>query len=138
MSSIVDYQYANSNLLSSFYNDIYEILKKHNITMVIKRKSGAEKKNTQIKKNIGLFNSFKNKKDVIICNPAISVDRVCQATLGTIALPFSSAAIVSNNYKKPTIFYDPIKWVRLDDPASSGLKIIYNKEDLYEWVKNLK
>ena len=138
MSSIVDYQYANLNLLNSFYNDIYEILKKHNITMVIKRKSGAEKKNTQIKKNIGLFNSFKNKKDVIICNPAMSVDRVCQATLGTIALPFSSAAIVSNNYKKPTIFYDPIKWVRLDDPASSGLKIIYNKEDLYEWVKNLK
>ena len=99
---------------------------------------GQKKKNTQIKKNIGLFNSFKNKKDVIICNPAMSVDRVCQATLGTIALPFSSAAIVSNNYKKPTIFYDPIKWVRLDDPASSGIKIIYNKEDLYEWAKNLK
>ncbi len=135
VSTIGDYQTQNLNLLNSFYNDIYEVLKMHNITMVIKRKN-VEKK-AELKKNASLFNSFKYKKEVMMCNPAISVDRLCQESLGTIAIPFSSAAVVSDNYKKPTIFYDPSGWIGLDDPASSGIKIIYNKEELAKWVKNL-
>ena len=61
-----------------------------------------------------------------------------QRLIEVLCVLLSLTNIVSNNYKKPTIFYDPSKWVNLDDPASSGIKIIYNKDDLSEWIENLK
>ena len=137
MSPVGDYQTQNKNWVKSFYNDIYEVLKKNDITMVIKRKKNIGKKELEIKKDTSLFNQLKSQKGVIFCNTDISVDRLCQTSLGTIGFPFTSAAIVSNNYKKPTIFFDPCKWVGLDDPASSGIKIIYNKDDLSEWIKKI-
>ena len=104
---------------------------------LLKEKKNIGKKELEIKKDTSLFNQLKSQKGVIFCNTDISVDRLCQTSLGTIGFPFTSAAIVSNNYKKPTIFFDPCKWVGLDDPASSGIKIIYNKDDLSEWIKKI-
>ena len=134
MSTMGDYQNENLNLIANFYNDILELLNKNNITMIIKRKK-IDKNDT--KKNKFLFNLLKEKNNVVFCNPDVSVESLSQQTLGTISLPFSSAAHVSTNYNKPTVFYDPTKWVNVDDPAACGIRLINSKAELSKWIANI-
>ena len=50
-------------------------------------------------------------------------------------MPFTSPAFISKIKEKPTVFYDPIKWINLKDPSAMNLEIINNREDLNNWVK---
>ena len=38
---------------------------------------------------------------------------------------------------KPSIFYDPCKWINLNDPSSLGMEVLNCKENLNKWIQIL-
>ena len=52
-------------------------------------------------------------------------------------MPFTSTAFIAKKMNKPSIFYDPSKWINLKDPSSLGIEVFNCKENLNKWTETL-
>jgi polysaccharide biosynthesis PFTS motif protein len=64
----------------------------------------------------------------------ISPRKVIERSCASVHMPFTSTALISNGIGVPVCFYDVVGRIRLDDPASNGIKIINTRNDLYNWL----
>lgn len=134
-STLADYDQENKNLLKKFYLEINEVLKKNNYYLVLKRKKKLGK--FEFKRFRKFFEDLKKDKNVIFIDEDHSVEKIINLSKASISMPFTSPACIGKILKKPSIFYDPCKWINLKDPSRMELEIINNKTDLDDWVNKL-
>ena len=134
-ATLADYDTQNKNLLQNFYEHIYEMLDKNNFFLILKRKKKLG--NIEIKRFRKFFNNFKKKNKVIFVDEDYAAEKIIKATKATISMPFTSTAFIAKKMSKPSIFYDPCKWINLKDPSSLGMEVFNCKESLNKWIETL-
>jgi len=116
-----------------FLRDIQQISAKNGFVMLWKRK-----------RKIGSFAhpwyrrfavKITKAGNVVEVNPDISAVRLIERSSVVISIPFTSTALIARALGKPTCYYDPNSFVRRDDPAAHGIKIIRGPQELDEWLK---
>ena len=73
-------------------------------------------------------------KNVISVDPDISPNRVIEASMAVISMPFTSTALIARELGKPTCYYDPTGLVQKDDRAAHGIEIIRGQKELTGWL----
>jgi polysaccharide biosynthesis PFTS motif protein len=68
-------------------------------------------------------------------DPDISAQRVIEASVATISMPFTSTALIAREIGKPSCYYDPTGLLKKDDRAAHGIEIINTLEELATWLK---
>ena len=134
-STLADYDQENENLLKKFYQDINEVLKKNNYNLVLKRKKKLGK--FEFKKFRKIFEELKKDSNVIFVDEDHAVEKIIDLTRASISMPFTSPACIGKIMKKPSIFFDPCKWINLKDTSRMNLDIINDKGDLNNWIKKI-
>jgi len=135
-ATLADYDVENNNLLRSFYFDILSCLKKNNYFGVIKRKRHLSD-SLELKKNKKIFTDLQKDNNVILIDQDHSVEKVINITKASISLPFTSPGYISKSMGKKSIFYDPCKWININDPSRVGIKIVNSRSQLDNWIKDL-
>lgn len=101
----------------------------------------------KMKRNIGriahpfyrrLADQLANNKHVMLVDPEISAIRVIESSVAVISMPFSSTALIAKEMGKPSIYFDPSKTVLKDDRAAHGIQVIYEIDELEDWLKKIK
>lgn len=133
IATIGDYENYNFKFLETFYNNIYNFLKKKHFYMIIKRKNNLN--NLEIKKNRVFFNNLCKSSTVINIDPDISPFQIIKKTKGVISMPFTSTAAIAKLYKVKSIYYDPFNWIQKNDPSACGTKIVSNLENINKWLE---
>ena len=85
---------------------------------------------------VSLLNNFSKLNNVIFLDPDISAFDIIKNSKAIISLPFTSTSDIAVYYKKPTVFYDPVKLIDMTDHAAREIQIINDKEILLNWIKN--
>jgi len=122
---------------TNFIKDTINILrkfdsKKFELIVKIKRYNRYTNKTyIEFIDKISSINNVKIKKD-------ISAESIIDASDLVISLPFTSTAAVALKKGKKTVYYDPSGKLSSANLLSEDIKIINNKETLYQWInKNI-
>tara|TARA_B100001250_G_scaffold414024_1_gene450293 strand:+ start:2224 stop:3831 length:1608 start_codon:yes stop_codon:yes gene_type:complete len=122
---------------TNFVNDTIDIIKnldskKFELILKIKRYNRYTNPTyIDFINKISLINNVKVQKD-------ISAESIINISDLVISLPFTSAAAVALNKGKKTVYYDPSGKISSKNLLSEDIKIISDKEKLYDWVnKNI-
>lgn len=125
------YSYENSKL---FFEHILEISKTFKKKLYFKRK----RESVDIdKKYVSLINNLKSRNELYELESDLSVPHLLMLINPclTIHMPFTSTAIIANNLKIPTVYYDPINILDLNHPYKGKIELFQNKVTLKKWVK---
>lgn len=116
-----------------FLEDVAEVISTCKGNMVLKGKrdigSGADKRYKRIVDRLG-----KSRLAQIV--PAdVAAMRVISACRAGISVPFTSTALYLRELGVPSVYYDPLGWMQVDDNAARGIPIIQGKADLRRWLE---
>ena len=124
-------EYYSYLLSKEFINDLISISNKHNINLFFKRKrEGIYRHKGYLK----IINNLSKEKNVFVIEPGIAAKSLIEKSLATITMPFSTTANISQSFKRPSIYYDPINKTIQGDPAAHGIQIIHEKLALERWI----
>ena len=127
-------RYMTSEVSKKFQNDIYEVFKKKDVLVVLKRKREALSYNDQ--SYIDFVNDLYSSKRFIQIDPGFSATKLIEKSFLTINFPMTSTANISRERNINTIYYDPISKVDKRDPSLSGIKLINGIDELNKYVEN--
>lgn len=133
ITSIQQYQLLDVLHLFKFYKNILNIVENKNVFLAIKRKKEYDL-NTEKKYIRNFYEKLKKNPKVIYVDPKTSPYKLIENSKCVISLPFTSTSVAASYLGKKSIYYDPINQINLDDPTSSGIKIINKKEKLDDWI----
>ncbi len=136
ISKLNDYLFNDKNFLKIFLDNIYEVLISNNIKMILKVKK--KRHDDQYKRDLKIFEKYKSNQNVLLLTYELSAYHIAHSTLGSISVPFSSTALIAEKLNKPSIYYDPLKYVSKEDTYSCGIKTIFENKELYNFIDNLK
>jgi polysaccharide biosynthesis PFTS motif protein len=113
--------------------DIAEVISACGGNMVLKGKrdigSGADKRYKRIVNRLG-------ESGLAQILPAdVAAMRVISACCAGISVPFTSTALYLRQLGLPSVYYDPLGWMQVDDKAARGIPIIQGKADLRRWLE---
>ena len=118
-----------------FIKDISEVVFHFGHNILFKRKRNIDrilhKKYWKVIFELTKLDSF------LSLDPDIPAYRVIEQSEVVISMPFTSTALIGRELGKPSIFYDPVGIVQLDDRASHGIPIIVGRENLKKWVESV-
>lgn len=118
-----------------FLRDIYEAVDHCGYQVLFKRKRNAG--SLIHKKYSKALSELTNKDSFTSLDPDIPAFRVIERSDAVISMAFTSTAIIAMEFEKPSIFYDPVGMLQLDDRAAHGIPIIVGKENLIKWVESV-
>jgi polysaccharide biosynthesis PFTS motif protein len=128
----LSFDYYNSNNCIMFVEQIFNIAVKNNMTIVFKKKRSIGP--LADKKYENLINRLSKSKNFLIVDPDVSAHKVIKNASVVISMPFTSTALIAKEYCKPSVFFDPIRFVQVDDRASHGIPILNNIDSLSNWL----
>ena len=97
-------EYYNAELTRNFYQHLAYIAEKYEITLIIKQKRAQSL--VVASSFPGLLERLSINRRFKVLNPNVSPIEIIKKTRGTIAMPFTSPALIAKQFKKPSIFYD--------------------------------
>ena len=130
-----DFNFFKVLVVKKFYKDILNICENKNINLYFKSKKSVENKNLD-KEYINFIKSIQNKKNVNIVDPNCSAFKLADLCDASISLPFTSTSQIFRYFKKPSIYYDPIKLFKKNHLGARGVELLY-KSDLIKWINTL-
>jgi polysaccharide biosynthesis PFTS motif protein len=119
-----------------FLEQIYSALREKHYVLAWKRKRNYSK-DVHHKGFIKFSEEFIKRPGVVDINSDIAAQRLIDKAYAVICLPYSSVGILAKISNKPCIFFSPTKGLHNKDPASSGIKVIDNIDDLNHWISEL-
>ncbi|MCX6237730.1 MAG: polysaccharide biosynthesis PFTS motif protein [Bacteroidia bacterium] len=128
----IDFDYYIPNTCNQFLIDIFDSLKKHKATLILKRKREIGKLSHYKYRN--LLTDLKKQNNFIEVENTIEAQRIIENCTAVISMPFTSTALLGRELKKPSIYYDPHGQIQKDDRGAHGIPIITDIEELREWV----
>lgn len=115
-----------------FLIDIVRIAEKHKFNLLFKRKRDIG--NLVNKKYSVLVKKLMNKSFFYSMPPdGDAIDLIIQSA-GVISMPFTSTAIIAKEQNVPSVYYDPINIIEINDRAAHGIKIIKGEIELEKWM----
>jgi polysaccharide biosynthesis PFTS motif protein len=130
----------NGYYISNFFKDILKISIEKKIPLIIRTKKSCFDKYNYDKTYVSLLQNIKKKYHVeIVDRDNSSLDEIIEKSLCCISFPFTSTAIVANELKKPSIYYDPSKSITgLNNHIDHGIRTINDFDTLKNWIENQK
>jgi polysaccharide biosynthesis PFTS motif protein len=129
-STLYDCGFTDSLSVLKFISDIAEVTDRLGIKCILKSKRNNPRY-LDADYEAGIKELQKKYKNLVKINSDISPHRVISRSRVTISLPFTTTAIIAQEYKVPNFFYDPIGKILPNDPGACGVKIINTKLKLY-------
>jgi polysaccharide biosynthesis PFTS motif protein len=126
--------YRNTENSIKFLNDIYEVALLNDYKLLWKRKRKFHPIHS--KEYINFCLEFENRKNVLVVDSEASAFKVIQHCKVCISMPFTSTALIAEHYKIKSIYYDPTGLLFLNDRGAQGIKLIQNKNNLLNYLKN--
>lgn len=119
--------------INNFLNDIVDIISKNKFNIVLKRKRNLGKiLHPQYNK---LINDLSKLDFINIAYPNISANHIIKNSVGVISFPYTSTAILADHLNKPSVYYDPSRFIDSKDiNGSHGIKLITSKKNLENWI----
>ncbi len=108
-----------------FLNDIFSTFKSTQYEIILKRK----RPNMYIKTNYRNLVKKLTKEGLTVIDEPVSAYYLTKKSEIVFSTPFTSANLMTNNYKN-NFYYDPIKKVLKNDIAARGLPIISGLDEL--------
>jgi polysaccharide biosynthesis PFTS motif protein len=126
-----DRYYRSENNIN-FINHIVEIARKHNFLVKFKQKRDL-KKAFELK-YINFIKEVKILPEVHFIDSNVSALDVIDSSDFTISMPFTSTSIIAKESGYKSCFYDPTGELFKNDPASHGVQLLSNKDELEKWI----
>lgn len=131
-ASAYDFDYYTPKVVAKFLLDVSEVLEDNGCMMVHKRKREIHRQaHPKYRKTLQLL---ADSKRYIMVDPSLSAFKVIRKSNAVISMPFTSTAFIGRYCGVPSVFYDPYCILDSDDPASDGIAIIQNRNDLEDWL----
>ena len=127
-----EFEYHTPAVANSFLNDIYIVLSKDNLSMVLKRKRNIGKFSHPSYQNF--LNILRGKKEFIEIDCDIAAIDLINKCKGVISMPFTSTALIARELGKPSVYYDPTGYLTRSDVAAHGIPVLSSYEELRCWV----
>ena len=127
--------YVRENCIK-FINDICNCANKVGFKVVIKRKRNIGKMIDYVYMN-NIKKLIKNNL-LIEVEPDIPAEFLLESCENVLCMPFTSVASFANNLRRNVCYYDSTSEIDKHDNASHGVKILSNKAELNNWIKNIK
>jgi polysaccharide biosynthesis PFTS motif protein len=135
ISTLTDYFESNDAVHSRFLQDIVLCATELNILVVhkVKRDIGIRsvKSYTRLLRRLSINDTYST------VSPNISPIKLIDKSIAVISMPFTSTAIYGRHRNKPSIYYDPVNWIRQIDIGAHNIPIITGKEKLKLWLINV-
>jgi polysaccharide biosynthesis PFTS motif protein len=131
----ISFDYYVPENCNQFLMDIYEVLTKNNLTLVLKRKRNIGKLIHYKYQN--LLKELENKPNFVSLDPDLRAQQIIENCKAVISMPFTATALIAKEMGKSTIYYDPCGLIQRDDRGAHGIKIIRGKKELDDWLHNL-
>jgi len=77
-------------------------------------------------------------KNIHLVSEGVSAESLIKYSDAVISTPYTSTALIAKYQNIPSIFYDPSGKIKSSHPATRGIKVINNKEDLLLWLRDVK
>jgi len=120
----------------AFLSDIHTVILENKGTMAHKRKRHIG--NRLHPKYAAFIKSIIAIGGVLSIEPDTSALRVIEGCSAVISMPFTSTALWGRELGKPSVYYDPFGAVQKDDRAAHGIQVLCGKDELREWLLNMK
>ncbi len=134
-STLTEYFENNDNVYLKFLQDIVSCAQELNILVIHKTKRDIGERS--VKKYTSLLRKLKNSSYYESASPDISPIKLIDKSIAVISMPFTSTAIYGRHRNKPSIYYDPVNWIRQNDIAAHDIPIITGKDGLKFWLLNI-
>ncbi len=127
-----DSEFYTPTVANPFLLHVSNAAQRHDVLMLWKRK-----------RNVGslahpfyrrLADQLAENSHVVLIEPAISANRVIEASFAVISMPFTSTALIAREMGKPSIYYDPTGLLQRDDRAAHGIPILSGSDELEAWI----
>lgn len=135
ISSYYDWFSDYPNIYLDFLSNINDVLCEFNICMLLKEKRNIQDRLP--KKFIKFKRELNNNSNTMILDENISPLRICLSSIGSISMPFTSTALMIPYKDYSSVYYDPTGYIKNNDPAANGIKLISRKTELKNWVASL-
>jgi len=126
--------YSDSKIAIQFLKDTHKVLTENSVVTLHKRKRDIGKNLDP--KYRAVLKTFSGELQQSI-DPAVNASDMIDIVDFVICMPFTSAAVLALEQKKPIIYYDPFGDIQKNDRAAHGIKIIIGIEELQFWVKDV-
>jgi len=135
-SGLYDCGYFDASSILNFIRDILEVSERLGRICVLKSKRKNPRYfDAEYYQGIKILK--KEYKNFIYVDPDIAPHRIIQDSLVTISVPFTSTAIIASELGVPSLFYDPIGKVLLNDPNARKTRVVSGKTELYTELYDL-
>ncbi len=131
-SLALDFDYYTPQVANKFLMDIQEVLSDSSCVMALKRKREISK--LAHPRYRACINELKKKKNFLTIDSNIDALSVIENCNLVISMPFTSTALLGRSVGKPSIYYDPLGFIQLNDRAAHGIQIIQGKDMLRTWM----
>ena len=136
IQNIEEYFDTSKFFLERFYLDIFEVLSKYEINLIVKSKMTDLM--WENKKHKFFLEKLSKNKNFILMDNSVDSYEIIINTMGTISMPTSTTAVIAKKLEKKSIYYDPYQWWLKNNPKNfSGIDIIDQKKDLIKWTEFL-
>jgi len=132
---ISEYNNYNKKLSYLFLNDIYNLFKNKDIEIILKRKRKIGDYAQTSYRNLIL--KLKKDSKFIEIDEDVSPQYLMEKANVVISTPFTSANLYHPKNKLENIYYDPISYVSINDPAARDVTLIRGANELEEWEKKI-
>jgi polysaccharide biosynthesis PFTS motif protein len=128
----LDFDYYTPRVANKFLMDIQEVLSDSSCAMALKRK--REVGMLAHPKYRFCINALEKKENFLTIDPNIDALSLIENCNLVISMPFTSTALLGKSAGKPSIYYDPLGFLQLNDRAAHGIPIIQGKDMLRTWM----
>jgi polysaccharide biosynthesis PFTS motif protein len=126
------YNIYSLDYCKKFLKDIFDIIEKKNISVVLKRKRQIKTADQEYENYISSLKISNNKINIHYGDT--SAQSLIKKADICISIPLTSTALIANYFNKPTAYYDPLQLVADSVYFPNNIKILKNKEDLKVWI----
>ncbi len=125
--------YTPDNCLS-FLKDILLLCEKNNIKMLLKpKRRDFATSNILHPSYKNLLLKLKDHSHLVLIPPPTAPYHLIEATTFSIAMPFTSTAVISRTLNKPVCYYDPNYYINNPNNKSHGVDLISGYQALSTW-----
>ena len=128
----LDFDYYTPQVANKFLMDIQDVLSDSSCVMALKRK--REVGMLAHPKYRFCINALEKKENFLTIDPNIDALSLIENCNLVISMPYTSTALLGSAVGKPSIYYDPLGFLQLNDRAAHGIPIIQGKDMLRTWI----
>ena len=120
-----------------FLDTVIQVSSTFNVNCVLKpkRKLSSSQRHAEYLNGLRYFE--KAYPNFYVLDERIAPKKIIRASVASVNLPFTSTGLIAKECRIPTCFYDPVGRININDPSSSGIKIINNKNSLQVWLAKI-